>query len=443
MARADRPKVVVLGAGFGGLWVARTLRDAACDVLLVDRNNYHTFPALLYQVAAAELQAEDIAYPVRSILWRMPAIHFARAEARSVDLRRSVVETDGRPIPFDFLVLATGSVADSFGVPGVSEHALYLKSLEQGVTLRNRVVGSFERAVHEGDAAERDRLLTFIIAGGGPTGVEYAGALSELVRGPLRRDYPRLDFQRVRFVLVEAGPTLLPGFPKRVQAYALGRLAKMGVEVRLSAPVERVDATGVHLATGEFLASATAVWAAGVRGEPLAAESGLPVARDGRVNVLPTLQIPGWPRVYAIGDVARIDEGDRILPMVAQVAIQSGVCAAQNIRRQLAGGDVAPFRYDDKGVMVAIGRNAAGAVIRGRALTGFLAWVVWLGLHLYKLIGFRNRLLVLINWAWDYSLYGRAARFIFPAEGASSWHAARPASGQGERAGGDEPDAAV
>lgn len=434
------PRVVVVGAGFGGLWAARGLARLPCDVVLVDHHNFHTFPALLYQVAAAELQAEDIAYPLRSILWRLPNVRFALARAERVDPGRRVVVTDGPEFPYDYLVLATGSVPHSFGVPGVEEHAFFLKTLEHGVALRNHLVCSFERAVYEPTPERRERHLTFTIVGAGPTGVEYAGALAELVHGPLERDYGSLDFGRVRIVLLEAGATLLPGMPERVSRYALQRLGRRGVEVRLGTPVDRVTDEGVHLQGGEFLATGTVVWTAGVRGEPLARASGLPTGADGRVTVLPSLQVPGHPEVYVVGDLARIERGGRPLPMVAQVAIQTGTTAARNVGRQIAGGEPGPFAYDDKGVLVAIGRNAAGAVIRGRAYTGFHAWLLWLGVHLYKLIGFRNRLLVLVNWAWDYSVYQRAARLVFPSPAGASGAACGPVPGTAPPPTADAPE---
>lgn len=414
MAENRRPRVVIAGAGFGGLWAARSLNGAACDVTLVDRNNYHTFPALLYQVAAAELQAEDITYPIRTILWKLPGVRFVLAEARRVDTARQVLEIDGAALPYEYLILGTGSIPSSFGIPGVEDHAFFLKTLEQGVALRNHIICRFEAAFGEHDKRLRRELLTFAIVGGGPTGVEYAGALSELVHGPLVKDYPGLDFREVRIVLIEAGSALLPGLPEAVQDYALERLRRMGVEVRLGAAVDRVDADDVHLKTGEIIAARTTIWTAGVRGESLAERSGLSLGRDGRISVLPTLQIPDLPNVYAVGDITRIVEAGKPLPLVAQVAIQSGVTAAENIRRQIRGEEPVAFRYHDFGVMVAIGRNAAGAVIGNRTFTGFFAWVLWLGVHLYKLIGFRNRLLVLVNWAWDYSVHKRAARIVFP-----------------------------
>lgn len=416
MTIRNRPRVTIIGAGFGGLWAARTFVRYPVEVLLIDRNNYHSFLPLLYQVAAAELEPEEIAYPVRSILWKLPNAQFVLANVRRVDLARRVMETDGRAIPYDFLILATGSVSHFFGVPGAGQHAFPLKTLEEGVALRNHILCCFERAIHEPDAGRRQRALTFAIVGGGPTGVEFAGALAELIRGPLVKDYPMLDFHEVRVVLLEAMDGLLPGLPERLRTYALARLGRMGVEVRLQAVVSQITRERVHLKDATVIPAETVVWTAGVRGDPLAQAWGLPTARAGRVAVLPTLQVPGHPEVYIIGDLAQVEESGQPLPMIAPVAIQQGVAAARNIGRQIAGQDPLPFHYRDPGTMVTIGRNAGVVYLRGRAFVGFPAWVLWLSVHLFNLIGFRNRLLVLINWAWDYLFYERAVRLILPRE---------------------------
>jgi NADH dehydrogenase len=414
MTDRERPRVVIVGAGFGGLWAARALARSPVEVLLVDRNNYHTFLPLLYQVAAAELEPEAIAYPVRSILRKLPNVHFSLAEVKEVDLAARVVKTAERVIPYDFLVLAIGSTFNFFAVPGAAEHAFPLKTLEQGVALRNHILCCFERAVQEPDEQQGQRLLTFTIVGGGPTGVEFAGALAELIHGPIVQDYPTLDFRQVHVVLLEAMDGLLPGLPGRLRAYALARLRRMGVEVRLQAMVSQLTSEAVHLRDGTIIPTETVVWTAGVRGDPLAQRLGLPTARDGRVVVLPTLQVPSHPEVYVIGDLAYVEEEGRPLPMMGPVAIQQGESAARNIARQMAGQAPLPFHYQDRGTMVTIGRNAAVAHPFRRAFTGFPAWVLWLSFHLFKLIGFRNRLLVLINWAWDYFLYERAVRLILP-----------------------------
>ena len=416
MNNSRKPRVVVIGAGFGGLWAVRTLAGAPCDILVLDRNNYHTFLALLYQVAAAELEAEDIAYPVRSIFGKFPAVDFALAQARRIDIEKRLVETDNQVFPYDYLILATGSVPHSFGIRGVEEYAFFLKTLEEGVTLKNHIICCFERVARQVDTAGSVGILTFVIVGGGATGVEYAGALSELVHGPIVSDYRKIDFRSVRIILLEGSDSLLGSMPESIRSYTFEKLGKMGVEVRLRTKVMEVTPESVILDSDETISTRTVVWTAGVRGEPLASLSGIPTGRDGRVSVLPTLQIPTHAEIYIVGDLARIDANGHTLPMVAQVAIQSAVAAAQNIGRQIAKQEPLPFRYHDRGSMITIGRNSAGVAIGSRTYTGFFAWLLWLVIHLFNLIGFRNRMMVLINWAWDYLLYERAVRFVFPSE---------------------------
>lgn len=419
-----KPRVVIIGAGFGGLWAARRLAGEPVDVVLIDRNNYHTFLALLYQVAAAELSAEDIAYPVRSIFRKNPNIHFLLAHARHIDTANKTVETDSGVLDYDYLILATGSVSATFGVEGVEKHAYFLKTLEEAVGLKNHIICCFEAAVREADEEKRKALLTFVIVGGGATGVEYAGALAELIHGPLVGDYPGIDFSEVRIILLEAGDHLVSSMPGELPAYTAGQLGRMGVRVHLRTAVAEVTpdsvvvrADGGHNGQGEgeeFIRTKTVVWTAGVRGEELPAESGIATGRNGCVPVEPTLQAAGHPDIYVIGDLADISEDGRILPMVAQVAMQSGVHAAENILSRIAGGQPVAFRYRDRGSMIAIGRKAAGVAIGKRTFRGFIAWIMWLVIHLANLIGFRNRLMVLTNWAWDYLLYERAVRFVFP-----------------------------
>ena len=411
-----RPNVVIIGAGFGGLWAARALANKPVDVLVIDRNNYHTFLALLYQVAAAELEAEDIAYPVRSVFWKTPNIDFVLAHARHIDLQNRTIQTDGETVSYDYLILATGSITHSFGVQGVDDYAFFLKTLEEAVALKNHIICCFEAAARETGEARKRSLLTFVIAGGGATGVEYAGALTELIHGPLVKDYPTINFSMVRIILLEAADKLVANMPEAVCLYTLEKLKAMGVEVRLGAKVAQVASYAVMMNDNDNILANTVVWTAGVRGEPLAEISGIPVTKDGRVIVGETLQVPDHPEIYVIGDLAAINEDKRILPMVAQVAIQSGITSAQNILRQVDGSKPQPFSYSDRGSMITIGRRAAGVAIGSRTFTGFIAWVMWLVIHLFNLIGFRNRVMVLINWAWDYLLYERAARFVFPSE---------------------------
>lgn len=414
---SDRPRVVVIGAGFGGLWAARTLVKSPVDVLLIDRNNYHVFFPLLYQVAAAELEPEDIAYPVRNILRRRRNVDFLLADVTDVDLKARTLNAGGRTIPYDYLVLSTGSITSYFGVPGAADLAFPLRTLEQGIALRNHILSCFENAVHKPDPEHRQLLTTFAIVGGGPTGVEFAGALAELVRGPLRKDYRTLDFAQVKIILLEAGPALLPSLQSRLGAYAAKRLRGKAVDVRLGSVVTGVTPHSVLLKDGSTIPTDTVIWTAGVQGAPEAHRWGFPLTSGGRVAVQPTLQTPQHPSTYVIGDLADVKQDGRLLPMVAPVAIQQGVAAAKNILRQLKGGDPQPFKYKDLGTMAVIGRNAAVAHLFNRyALTGFLAWLIWLVVHLARLIGFRNRLIVLINWSWDYLFYERVVRLILPAE---------------------------
>lgn len=413
--RRQRPRVVIVGAGFAGLWAAKALADAPVELYLLDRHNYHTFLPLLYQVAAAEIEPGQIGYPIRAILRDVKNIHFILADVQRVDLVAQTVKTATASIPYDYLVLATGSISRFFGIPGAEEHAYSLKTMEEGIELRNHILRCFERANQEPNEAHRRRLLTFAVVGGGPTGVEYAGALSELIQGPLAKDYPELDLDEVRVVLLEAADRLLLAMPSKLSRYAVERLQRMGVEVRLRAMVNEVTPESVHLQDGGAIATETVVWVAGVQGEGVARHSGLPALPDGRVEVLPTLHLPDYANVYVAGDLAAFAEEDgRYLPMVAPVATQQGTTVAENIKRQLQGEKLRPFKYNDKGNMSTIGRNAAVAHIGGRALSGFVAWLIWLAVHLYNLIGFRNRIMVLINWAWSYFFYERVVRLIIP-----------------------------
>jgi len=412
---SHRPRVVIVGAGFGGLWAAREFAHTDFQVLLIDRNNYHTFLPLLYQVAAAEVEPEEIVYPVRSILRPLGNVDFLLANVKGIDFAARTLQTSTTAVPYDYLILAAGSATHFYGVAGAADHAFTLKTLDDGVRLRNHILCNFEHAARDSDVERRRRRLTFAIVGGGPTGVEYAGALAELLRGPLQRDFPKLDLHDAHVVLLESADRLLPSLPLRLSRYALRRLKKMGVEVRLQTIVDRVDAGGIYLRDGGSIPTETTVWTAGVRGEPTASAWGLPMDPSDRVAVGPTLEVQGLPRVYAIGDLARCEENGKPLPMIAPVALQQGVLAAKNIQRRETGKAALSFRYRDRGMMATIGRNAAVASIGGLAFTGFPAWLAWLGVHLIKLIGFRNRLFVLINWAWDYFLFERMVRLILPA----------------------------
>lgn len=406
------PRVVIVGAGFGGLRVARGLAGVEADVLILDRHNYHCFQPLLYQVATAGLEPEEIAQPVRRILRGMPNVRFRMASVREIDVENRRLVTDDGTIPYDYLVLAMGSTSHYFGLDRLAATAFGLKYLNQAVALRNHLLECFEKASAERDSDYRASLLTFVVAGGGPTGVEFAGALAELIRHVLVHDYVGLDVKDARVLLVEAGPTIMPLLRPSLQKAAVRSLRQIGVDVRTNAAVKDFDGEAVQLADGTTIPARTLVWAAGVRAASVASSPGLPTGRGGRIKVGPTLQVPGHPEVYAIGDLAAFEQAGTVLPMVAPVAIQQGERVAENIRRQLAGLPLQPFVYHDKGSMATIGRNAAVCQIGRIELTGFPAWVMWLVVHLIQLISFRNRLLVLINWIWDYFFFDRAVRLI-------------------------------
>jgi NADH dehydrogenase len=412
----DRPRVVIAGAGFGGLWAARTIAPFNVDVLLIDQNNYHIFLPLLYQVAAAELEPEEIAHPVRNILRKLPNIQFALAKVETIDPKAKLVKIGNRMIAYDYLVLSTGSLPEYFGIRGAADYALPLKTLEDGIAIRSQILACFEKAVHESDHRLREQMLTFAIVGGGPTGVEFAGALVELISGALVKDFRALDFQEVHVVLIEALDHVLSGFPKQLQKHAVKRLVKTGVDVRLSSPVAEISPEAILLKDGTKIPAETVIWTAGVRGNSEAGTTGFPVARNGQILVLPTLQVEGFPDIYVVGDLARSEGGKNPLPMIAPVATQQGTHAARNIIRQISGLPPNPFRYRDRGKMVTIGRNYGVAQLFGWSFTGFPAWMIWLAVHLYSLIGFRNRIFVLMDWAWDYFFIERAIRLIIPTE---------------------------
>jgi NADH:ubiquinone reductase (H+-translocating) len=407
-----KPTVVVVGAGFGGLWAARALRRAAVNVILVDRNNYHLFQPLLYQVATAGLEPEEIAKPVRAILRRQKNLDFRLLEVTEIDFAGRRVLTSDHPIPYDFLILSVGAKTSYFGLADIERAGFGLKDIPDAVRLRNHTLECFERAMLEQDPERRRALLTFVVVGGGPTGVEMAGALSELIRLVLVKDYPRLNLKDVRILLLEAGDRLLAAMPPRLSEAAARTLWKKHVEVRHGAAVSGYDGSNARLKSGEVIPSHTLVWAAGVQAADLAGRLGVPTARLGRVPVEPTLQLAGHPEVFVIGDAAYLEAEQAPLPMMAPPAMQMGETAAANVGRLLESKPCLPFRYRNPGTLATIGRNSAVARIWGISFTGFPAWVVWLGAHILKLIGFRNKLFVLINWAWDYFFYDRAVRLI-------------------------------
>ncbi len=409
-----RPRVVIVGAGFGGLSTTRALAGLPVDVTLVDRNNYHGFWPLLYQVATAGLSADDIAHSVRSIVRDESNVQVTMAVVESVDLDGRLVELDdGRRLSYDYLVLAAGTVPADFGVPGVADHAFTLKTLPAAVRLRDHVLRQFERAARDPSLVDKG-ALTVVIAGGGPTGVELAGAFVELFHVVLAKDYAGSGLGRARVVLVEMADHLLHGFSVTSQQHARQVLESRGVEVRLGSVVASVTADGVHLADGSFIPTATAVWVAGVRAGPVADALGVEQGRGGQVTVLPDLSVPGHPEVFAIGDLAgSAGKNGQPLPQVAQVAMQGGRRAAKNIAAHMKGRPTRPFHYKDKGIMATIGRRSAVAELPlGLRVDGTLGWLAWLVLHLVYLVGFHNRASVLTSWAWNYVTWDRANRVI-------------------------------
>ncbi|MFN2432939.1 MAG: NAD(P)/FAD-dependent oxidoreductase [Gemmatimonadota bacterium] len=407
-----RAHVVIVGGGFGGLFAARALRRAPVRVTLLDRNNHHLFQPLLYQVATASLSPSDIAQPIRSILRRQRNVRVLLAEATAVDLAsRRVVLKDGE-LGYDFLILATGTRHAYFGRAEWEPLAPGLKSLDDAREIRQRFLLAFELAEREPAPDRRRPLLTFVIVGGGPTGVELAGTMSEFARKTIARDYRTFDPGEARVLLLEGGPRILSTYPEKLIRKAEASLADLGVEVRTNAVVTDVDERGVCVAS-ERIESRCVLWAAGNVASRLARTLGVPLDRFGRVLVQPDLSLPGHPEAFVIGDMALFtDERGEALPGVAPVAMQQARRAAGNVERRLAGRPARPFRYSDRGSLATIGRAAAVADLRGLRLWGLPAWLAWLGIHIVFLIGFRNRLIVLIQWAWAYFTYQRGARLI-------------------------------
>ena len=408
---------MVLGAGFAGLAAARRLAGHPVEVTLVDQHNFTTFQPLLYQVATAGLEPADVAYPVRTIFRHAPNVTFRHGRATAIDTaRRAVVLADGCSVPYDQLIVATGAAPAFFGIPGAETHAAALYTLADARRVRNRLLSTLEEVDAHPERFDSGAPV-FVVVGGGPTGVETAGALRELLDVSMRRDRLRLDPVRTRVVLVEAGPRLLAGFDPRASAYALDTLRARGVEVRVGDPVAAVASGAVRLASGEELPAAAVVWAGGVTVDGTVAH-GVPAGRGagGRIRVEADLSLAGHPEVFVVGDAAAVPRGtgDRSLcPQLAQVAIQSGDHAARAVLARQAGRAVPPFAYRDKGIMATIGRRAAVAQLRhGLVVRGTLGWVAWLGLHLIELIGFRNRLTVLVNWTWRYLEWPSGPRLI-------------------------------
>lgn len=405
------PRVVVIGAGFGGLQAAQSLARSGAEILLIDRNNYNAFIPLLYQVATAQIEPESIAYPLRTILRRAPRSRFLQATVQRIDFENKVIATPDQMISYDYLVLATGSQTQFLNVPGAAEHSFQLRTLDQAVALRNHILEQFEQAAHDPDPVRRQQRLTFVIVGGGPTGVEMAGALVEL-QNALKRDYPGLDWQEMRIILVQSGNNLLVNLPDRLGQYTTRKLRRLGVKVHFQTRVSGVTDQAVEFSDGSTLPTETVVWAAGLEATVPTATPPLPSARKRKLTVQPTLQVTGHDTVYAIGDVAHVEQNGKPLSGVAPEALQQGVAVAKNIRHQLQGKLPKPFSYWNKGRLAIIGGYGGVGKIGPCLLTGVLPWFMWLSVHLVYLPGFRNRLMVLLNWLHGYSKGDRAIRLI-------------------------------
>lgn len=402
-----RPRIVILGAGFGGLYAARELRRAEADITVIDRRNFHLFQPLLYQVATAALNPSDIAAPIRSILRRQKNVSVILGEAQRVDVGRRVVVLDDGEVAYDTLVIATGATHSYFNHPEWERDAPGLKTVEDALEIRRRVLLAFEEAERETDPERQRAWLTFVIVGAGPTGAELAGALSEIARQTMLRDFRRINPSSARVILVEGKERVLPAYPADLSAKAEAQLERLGVEVITDAVVTSLNDREVCIGE-KTIPARTVLWAAGVQASPLAKSLGVPLDRAGRVVVNPDLTIPGHADVFVIGDLAAVPD----VPGVAPAAIQEGIHTARNIERALDGQPLRAFHYRDKGSLATIGRAAAVAEVGRVHLSGVVAWMAWLCIHIFYLIGFRNRLLVLLQWAWAYVTFQRGARLI-------------------------------
>ena len=412
MSEASLPHVVIVGGGFAGLWATRALASAPVRITLLDRGNHHLFQPLLYQVATAGLSAPDIAAPLRHILRRQRNCTVLMEDVVAIEPQSSRLRlADSRALDYDFLLLATGATHAYFGHDDWATHAPGLKTLDDALHIRRRILSAFERAEAETDPAARRALLTFAIVGGGPTGVELAGTLAEIARHTLKREFRRIDPREARVLLLEAGPRVLTSFPESLSAKARAQLEKLGVEVRTGIPVRSIDDGGVQLGD-ERIAASTVLWAAGVAASPLARSLGVELDRSDRVPVSPDLRAPGFDNIHVAGDLASLQQDGKPVPGVAPAAKQMGAYVARSIRARLAGRDIEPFRYRDYGNLATIGRMAAVVHLGKLKLSGAPAWWFWLLAHVFFLIGFRNRLVVMLNWTWAYWTYQRAARII-------------------------------
>jgi NADH dehydrogenase len=408
----ERLRVVILGGGFAGLEAAKALAKAPVDVTLIDRQNHHCFQPLLYQVATAALTPADIAWPIRWVLSEQTNARVLMAEVEGIDLESREVRTGGGRFAYDILVVATGATHAYFGHDDWAAAAPGLKRIEDATDIRRRLLLAFERAELSEDEAERRALTTFVVIGGGPTGVEMAGSIADVARNALPNDFRKVDPAKARVLLIEAGPRLLPVFPERLSAYAERALARMGVEVLAGVSVTGVDARGVTTTTGRIEAGAV-IWAAGVQASPAAVWLGAAHDRAGRVVVGPDLTLPGRPEVFVVGDTASVRDGDRVVPGLAPAAKQMGQYVGEMIAVRARGAPTpGPFAYRHQGDLATVGRKAAIVKLGRMELTGFLGWLFWGLVHVYFLIGLRNRIAVAFSWLWDYVTFGRRSRLI-------------------------------
>lgn len=406
------PKVVIVGAGFAGTEAAKTLAKSGVKVLLIDRHNYHTFIPMLYQVATAVLNPQQVVYPLRRLFRNYPNVRFIQTTVKEIDFTHQLIYTERAVIDYDYLILATGSQSQYLGVSGAAEYALPMRTLPEAITIRNHILSCCEQAVQTTNEDELQQLLTFVIVGGGPTGVELAGALRELVNGPLPGDYPELDLAQARVILLQAGKQILKSYPPRLGDYTTKWLRRHGVKVHLQSRVNKVTPDSIYLEDGEVILTKTVIWTAGVVAATPQTQEPLATGTSNKIQVTPTLQVADQPGVYAVGDLAQVEHLAESLNGVAQEAIQQGKAAAENILRQYQGKVGLPFEYKDKGRLAIIGRHAGVGQIGKSAFTGWLAWFLWLAVHLRYLPGIRNRLGVLFNWLKCYFLGEVTMRLI-------------------------------
>ena len=409
----NTPHIVIIGAGFGGLNVARQLRNAPVQITLIDRQNYHLFQPLLYQVAIAGLLPSQIAYPLRTIFRRQKNITFQLGEVTGINLKERYVRMNGSVIAYDYLIIAVGAETNFFGMDSIEQGGFQVKDIQKAVNTRNHLLKMFEQASREADAEKRRAMLTFVVVGGGPTGVETAGALAELINHVMVKDFHNLNLNEARVILLEANDHLITPYPHELRHATFVLLRREQVEILLNTKLANFTGHTVTLGDGRQIATYTLIWTAGIKAAPMLDSLGVERAGAGRVRVAPTLQLPQHPEVFVLGDAAYLLNGDgQPLPMLSTVAIQQGKVTARNIQRIISGKRPEPFHYKDPGLLATIGRNAAVARIWGVSFSGFIAWVIWVFLHIYRLIGFRNRILVFANWAWDYIFYENQIRLI-------------------------------